>query len=104
MADTLNEQGTHSLALRAGIKWKTGPVPAWLGASLAAGARGDRVGALGLARQATTVAPGSAAMNHPVRRLRLAAAAAALLALALIAGCGQKGDLYLPDDPQSFQA
>ena len=35
-----------------------------------------------------------------VRLLIIASSAALLLAAVLTGGCGQKGDLYLPDTPQ----
>lgn len=44
--------------------------------------------------------PGSPATHRSRRTLRLALLTALLLGLA---GCGQKGDLYLPPEPQDAQ-
>lgn len=44
--------------------------------------------------------PGSPAPRHPRRTLRLALLTTLVLGLA---GCGQKGDLYLPPEPQDAQ-
>lgn len=72
--------------------------PAWLGASLVAEHRGDAIEALGLARQAARVAPGTAAPHLALGRL-LAALGRTAPALEALAKARQLG----PNEPLAYR-